>query len=170
MRLSGSTSRTNSATDDRSSRGPAGLNDRARVEDVVRVEELLDLLGQLGDRARVTFRAVLDVARNWRLATRAALANYILVPRPYLAFWLLFSGPEPSGGSFSGLRAPRNRRSLCLTSGLPFYHSAPMEAHAFGFRLRANAPEDEERFLISSRLDSGNREDSGAMVMAGAAR
>ena len=28
----------------------------------------------------VTFRAVLDVARNWRLVTRAALANYIVVP------------------------------------------------------------------------------------------
>jgi hypothetical protein len=98
MRSSGSTSRTNSATDDRSCSGPAGLDerDRARVEDVVRVEELLDLLGQLGDRARVTFRAVLDVARNWRLATRAALANCILVPAT--AFGLLALIRRPPHG------------------------------------------------------------------------
>ena len=32
-----------------------------------------------------------------------------------------------------------------------FCHSAPpMETHAFGFRLRANAPEGQKRFPISS--------------------
>ncbi len=66
----------------------------------------------------------------------------------------LFSGPQPSGGSLFDFRAH-------------FCHAAPMETHAFGFRLRANAPEGQKRFPISSRLDSGNREDSGAMVMAG---
>ena len=30
-----------------------------------------------------------------------------------------------------------------------FCHSAPMEMHAFGFRLRANAPEGQKRFPIS---------------------
>ena len=29
-------------------------------------------------------------------------------------------------------------------------HSAPMETHAFGFRLRANAPEGQKRFPIST--------------------
>ena len=31
-----------------------------------------------------------------------------------------------------------------------FCHSAPMETHAFGFRLRANAPEGQKRFPIST--------------------
>ena len=31
-----------------------------------------------------------------------------------------------------------------------FCHSAPKEAHAFGFRLRADAPEGQKRFPISS--------------------
>ena len=39
---------------------------------------------------RVTFRAILDVARNWRLVTRAALANYIVVPATALGLLLLF--------------------------------------------------------------------------------
>ena len=30
-----------------------------------------------------------------------------------------------------------------------FCHSAPMETHAFGFRLRANAPKGQKRFPIS---------------------
>ena len=30
-----------------------------------------------------------------------------------------------------------------------FCHSAPMETHAYGFRLRANAPEGQKRFPIS---------------------
>ena len=38
----------------------------------------------------VTFRALLDVARNWRLVTRAALANYIVVPATALGLLLLF--------------------------------------------------------------------------------
>ena len=47
----------------------------------------------------------------------------------------LFSGPQPSGGSVFDFRAH-------------FCHSAPMETHAFGFRLRANAPEGQKRFPI----------------------
>jgi hypothetical protein len=38
-----------------------------------------------------------------------------------------------------------------LTSGHNFCHSAPMETHAFGFRLRANAPEGQKRFPISGQ-------------------
>ena len=38
----------------------------------------------------VTFRALLDVARNLRLVTRAALANYIVVPATALGLLLLF--------------------------------------------------------------------------------
>ena len=47
----------------------------------------------------------------------------------------LFSGPQRSGGSVFDFRAH-------------FCHSAPMETHAFGFRLRANAPEGQKRFPI----------------------
>ena len=39
---------------------------------------------------RVPFRAILDVARNWRLVTRAALANYMVVPATALGLLLLF--------------------------------------------------------------------------------
>jgi BASS family bile acid:Na+ symporter len=38
----------------------------------------------------VTFGTVLDVARNWRLITRAALANYIVVPATAVGLLLLF--------------------------------------------------------------------------------
>jgi acyl-CoA-binding protein len=49
----------------------------------------------------------------------------------------LFSGPQP--------RAP-------LFDFRPhFCHSAPMETHAFGSRVRANAPEGQKRFSISAR-------------------
>jgi hypothetical protein len=34
-----------------------------------------------------------------------------------------------------------------------FYHSAPMETHAFGFRLRANAPEGLKRFSYQSTVN-----------------
>jgi predicted dehydrogenase len=36
-----------------------------------------------------------------------------------------------------------------------FCHSAAMEAHAFGFRLRANAPESQKRFPISRPVPTG---------------
>jgi hypothetical protein len=39
--------------------------------------------------------------------------------------------------------------SSCLTSGPHSWHSAPIETHAFGFTLRANAPEGKKRFPIS---------------------
>ena len=32
-----------------------------------------------------------------------------------------------------------------------FYHSAPMESHALGFKLRANTPEGQKQFPISIR-------------------
>ena len=33
------------------------------------------------------------------------------------------------------------------------YHSAPMETHAFGFRLPANAPEGQNRFPYQSTVN-----------------
>ena len=49
----------------------------------------------------------------------------------------LFSGPQPSRAVFD---FPTH-----------FCHSAPMETHAIGSRLRANAPEGQKRFPISYR-------------------
>ena len=37
----------------------------------------------------------------------------------------------------------------CLTFGPTFVTLRPWETHAFGFRLRANAPEGQKRFPIS---------------------
>ena len=45
--------------------------------------------------------------------------------------------------------APALRRQFDFRAH--FCHSAPMETHAFGFRLRANAPEGQKRFPISCR-------------------
>ena len=64
----------------------------------------------------------------------------------------LFSGPKPSGGSFfRGAGAPRNPKKPVFDFRAHFCHSAPMETHAFGFRLRANAPEG--RFPIMAKSD-----------------
>src|SRR3954466_11929434 len=41
----------------------------------------------------VTMRALAGVAANWRLLTRAALANYLLVPAAALALLALFAAP-----------------------------------------------------------------------------
>ena len=49
----------------------------------------------------VTFRAVLDVARNWRLVTRAALANYIVVPATALGLLLLFDAHPMAAAGLS---------------------------------------------------------------------
>jgi hypothetical protein len=48
----------------------------------------------------------------------------------------LFSGPQPSGDSLLDFRAH-------------FFHSAPRETYASGFRLPANAPQGQKRFPIS---------------------
>ena len=61
----------------------------------------------------------------------------------------LFSGPQPSGGRAAG--APRNPKKPVFDFRAHFCHSAPMETHAFGFTLRANAPEGQKRFPISDR-------------------
>jgi hypothetical protein len=37
----------------------------------------------------------------------------------------------------------------CAAMAPQSYHSAPMEAHAFGFKLQANAPEGHKRSPIS---------------------
>jgi hypothetical protein len=50
----------------------------------------------------------------------------------------LFSGPSP--GAVFDFRAH-------------FCHSAPMEAYAFGFRLRTNAPEGQKRFFDQSTMN-----------------
>ena len=46
-------------------------------------------------------------------------------------------------------RPPVLRRQL-FDFRVHFCYSAPMEARAFGFRLRANAPEGQKRFPISN--------------------
>ena len=61
----------------------------------------------------------------------------------------LFSGPQPSGGA--GCDALRNPKKPVFDFRAHFCHSAPMETHAFGFRLRANAPEGQKRFPISRK-------------------
>jgi hypothetical protein len=80
-------------------------------------------------------RSYYHLERNWA-ADRAPLAP-------------LFSGPQPSGGSFFGLRARRNPQKPVFDFRAHFCHSAPMKTHAFGLTLRANAPEGQKRFPIS---------------------
>jgi hypothetical protein len=58
----------------------------------------------------------------------------------------LFSGPQPSGGSFFVFDLPA-----------PYCQSAPTETHAFGFRLGTNAPEGQKRFPISERGGTDRR-------------
>ena len=65
--------------------------------------------------------------------------------------------PETSGSArvrlshplFSGPSPPAAKKPV-FDFRAHFCHSAPMETHAFGFRLRANAPEGQKRFPISS--------------------
>ena len=45
----------------------------------------------------------------------------------------------------------RNPKKPVFDTRSHFCHSAPMETHAFGFRLRANAPEGQKRFPISPK-------------------
>ena len=54
--------------------------------------------------------------------------------------------------------APRNPKRPVFDFRAHSCHSAPMETHAFGFRLRANAPEGQKRFPISG---PGGREPEG---------
>jgi hypothetical protein len=48
--------------------------------------------------------------------------------------------------------APRNPKQPLFDFRAYFCQSAPMETQALGFRLRANAPEGQKRFPISSVL------------------
>jgi hypothetical protein len=41
---------------------------------------------------------------------------------------------------------PRNPKRPVFDFRAHFCHSAPMETHAFGFRLRANTPEGQKQF------------------------
>jgi hypothetical protein len=50
--------------------------------------------------------------------------------------------------SFESIR-PRNSKRPVFDFRAHFCHAAPMETHAFGCRLRANAPEGQKRFPIS---------------------
>jgi len=62
----------------------------------------------------------------------------------------LFSGPQPSRRQlFRVAGTPRNPKKPVFDFRAHFCHSAPIETHAFGFRLPANAPEDQKRFPIS---------------------
>ena len=49
------------------------------------------------------------------------------------------SGPQPSGGSLFGLWAGPNPKKPVFDFRAHFCHSAPVETHASGFRLRTNA-------------------------------
>ena len=61
----------------------------------------------------------------------------------------------PCSASFFGLRArPATRKSSCFISRPTFVTLRPWKTHAFGFRLRANAPEGQKRFPISSSVAS----------------
>ena len=59
------------------------------------------------------------------------------------------SSREGTALLFRVASAPATGKSPCFTSRAHFCHSALMETHAFGFRLRANAPEGQKRFPIS---------------------
>jgi BASS family bile acid:Na+ symporter len=52
---------------------------------------LMEMMVTVG--LRVTFGELVESARNWRLVTRAALANYVLVPAVAIALLLLFQAP-----------------------------------------------------------------------------
>jgi BASS family bile acid:Na+ symporter len=49
---------------------------------------LMEMMVTVG--LRVTFTEIVDTARNWQLVTRAALANYLLVPAVAIILLLLF--------------------------------------------------------------------------------
>ena len=88
---------------------------------------------------RLQHRSGHGVLRHLKRLAAPECASGTLVQRP----------PALRRRSF-GLRArPATRKSPCLTSGPTFFHSAPMETYAFGFRLLANAPEGQKRFPIS---------------------
>jgi BASS family bile acid:Na+ symporter len=53
---------------------------------------LIEMMAAIG--LRVTFADLADVARNWRLVARAALANYLCVPAATIGLLLLFN-PHP---------------------------------------------------------------------------
>lgn len=53
---------------------------------------LIEMMAAIG--LRVTFADLSGVARNWRLVTRAALANYVFVPAATMGLLLLFE-PHP---------------------------------------------------------------------------
>ena len=65
--------------------------------------------------------------------------------------WAAFSTPKSRlRNSLSPpASTPRNPKKPVFDFRAHFCHSAPMETHAFGFRLRANAPEGQKRFPIS---------------------
>jgi hypothetical protein len=60
----------------------------------------------------------------------------------------MFNGPRPRG-SFSGCGRARNPKKPLFDLRAYFCHSAPVETHALGFRLLANAPEGQKRFPVS---------------------
>ena len=66
----------------------------------------------------------------------------------FLALSNSVSDPQPSGGRVAG--APRNPKKPVFDFRAHFCHPAPMETHASGFTLRANATESQNRFPISN--------------------
>ena len=71
--------------------------DASLLEIGINIHKLLNLLAiialfemMVAIGPRVTFRAILDVARNWRLVTRDVPANYIVSPATAPGLLLLF--------------------------------------------------------------------------------
>jgi BASS family bile acid:Na+ symporter len=64
---------------------------------------LMEMMVTVG--LRVTFAEIVDTARNWQLVTRAALANYLLVPAVAIILLLLFQASPLVAAGFLVLAA-----------------------------------------------------------------
>ena len=59
-----------------------------KLINLLAITTLFEMMVAIG--TRVTFRVILDVARNWRLVTRDVPANYIVSPATAPGLLLLF--------------------------------------------------------------------------------
>ena len=81
----------------------------------------------------------------------AASSRHFRLPRAWASRASFASGSTCCGLVIENLRArPHNPRKPVFDARAHFCHSAPMETHALGFRLRANAPKGQKRFPISA--------------------
>ena len=117
-----------------------------------------------------------ELGRAVRVERRVRPACFVLTPQPILQL-LRDSIAQTLGGKDLDVGYPRRGRvpsarqrpsaPLAPLSSGPsppaaafdfrahFCHSAPMETHTFGFRLRANAPEAQKGFPISRPVPTG---------------